>query len=70
MQTESQSQTVISEQLKYKQKQHTASLQKQLQRSTNPVNRRVQAAIKQYDLTKWSYAQLRDSINTSCGMYV
>lgn len=27
----------------------------------------IQATIKQYDLTKWSYPQLRDSINTSCG---
>ena len=24
---------------------------------------------KKYDLSKWKYAELRDTINTSCGMY-
>ena len=25
---------------------------------------------KKYDLSKWKYAELRDTINTSCGMYI
>lgn len=30
------------------------------------VNVREAAANKKYDLSKWKYAELRDTINTSC----
>ncbi len=39
-----------------------------LQRSAEAVARRQVHANKKYDLTKWKYAELRDAINTSCGM--
>ena len=60
-----QSQGVISEQFKLRQKQHEKN---QPCQATNAETRRFEQAIgKQIDLSKWKYAQLRDTINTSCG---
>ena len=40
-----------------------------LQRSSNYLTRQQEAVRKKYDLSKWKYAELRDTINTSCGEY-
>ena len=56
---------MISDQLKAQQKL------KQHQKITSPltdIEKKVEASLRDYDLTKWKYAQLRDTINTSCGM--
>jgi hypothetical protein len=36
-------------------------------RSEEFRSHRAEALQKKYDLTKWKYAELRDTINTSCG---
>lgn len=38
----------------------------QLKRSANIMQQRQALAAKKYDLSKWKYAELRDTINTSC----
>ncbi len=38
-----------------------------VQRSTGVMSQQQEAARKKYNLTKWKYAELRDTINTSCG---
>ena len=42
-----------------------------LQRSTaaHRLTQEQEAARKKYNLTKWKFAELRDTINTSCGKY-
>ncbi|XP_037079769.1 unconventional myosin-VI-like [Pollicipes pollicipes] len=37
-----------------------------LKRSTLVTQQRLEAASKKYDLSKWKYSELRDTINTSC----
>ena len=32
------------------------------------MSRRFESAFKKYDLSSYTYAELRDTINTSCGM--
>lgn len=46
--------------------------QQQLQRARpqSQVEERIVASIKDYDLRMWKFAQLRDTINTSCGKAV
>jgi hypothetical protein len=41
-----------------------------LQRSTaaHRLTQEQEAARKKHNLTKWKFAELRDTINTSCGM--
>ncbi|KAK4321632.1 hypothetical protein Pmani_007579 [Petrolisthes manimaculis] len=39
-----------------------------LKRSTMVEKQRLEAANKKYDLSKWKYAELRDTINTSCDL--
>ncbi|KAG7159253.1 Unconventional myosin-VI-like, partial [Homarus americanus] len=39
-----------------------------LKRSTMVEKQRQEAANKKYDLSKWKYAELRDTINTSCDL--
>lgn len=45
------------------------SQRQQLQRARpqSQVEERIVASIKEYDLRMWKFAQLRDTINTSCG---
>lgn len=70
LQNEAQSQGVISEQFKLRQKQH-AYEKTELSRSTNIKIRKIEHAIgNQLDLSEWKYAKLRDMINTSCGEYM
>ena len=42
------------------------------QRSTaaHRLTQEQEAARKKYNLTKWKFAELRDTINTSCGRYI
>lgn len=69
LQTETQSQNVISDIMKPKEREHKKNIPVIHKPPADPIAQKLQAAIKQYDLTKWSYAQLRDMINTSCGMH-
>ncbi|XP_045106888.1 unconventional myosin-VI-like isoform X4 [Portunus trituberculatus] len=39
-----------------------------LKRSSMVEKQRMEAANKKYDLSKWKYAELRDTINTSCDL--
>jgi len=39
-----------------------------LKRSEQVEKRRIESANKKYDLSKWKYADLRDTINTSCDL--
>merc|ERR1711988_107438 len=39
---------------------------KQLSRATTFANKKQEALHKKYDLSNWKYAELRDTINTSC----
>ena len=38
-------------------------------RSEGYAEKQQQQSEKKYDLAKWKYAELRDTINTSCGEY-
>ena len=38
----------------------------QLKRSVAVIQQQQARAAKKYDLSKWKYAELRDTINTSC----
>lgn len=60
-----QPQQAIVESLKVSTESQIA--RKSLQRSTNYLTRQQEAVRKKYDLSKWKYADLRDTINTSCG---
>ena len=42
------------------------SLSSQLRRSEGVMSQRAAYAGKKYDLSKWKYSELRDTINTSC----
>jgi myosin-6 len=63
-QSEHESQLMISSQLKSQQKRRQ---QTQATPQTK-AQKQVLASIKSYDLTKWKFAELRDTINTSCDM--
>lgn len=80
-QTEAQSQSVIEEQLKRQKlqqpkirQQKKVETQRSLKRSSmHSEAEQKQLAVRRnlkYDLSKWRYAELRDTINTSCGMWV
>lgn len=67
-QVEKQPQMVIAESVK----SSTQSLiaEQSLKRSQNYlVKRQESTASKKYELTKWKFADLRDTINTSCGRW-
>ena len=38
-----------------------------MHRSEGHAEKQQQATAKKYELGKWKYAELRDTINTSCG---
>ncbi|XP_063718302.1 unconventional myosin-VI-like isoform X2 [Symsagittifera roscoffensis] len=44
----------------------TTPVRPPLQRGTGEMSRRFESAFKKYDLSSYTYAELRDTINTSC----
>ena len=42
-------------------------MRRSLKRSPNYLTKQQEAVRKKRDLSKWKYAELRDTINTSCG---
>lgn len=67
LQNDAQSQAIIIEQSKRNQKQQEQQQKPSRAPQTTMTLQQIGAALKSYDLTKWKYAQLRDTINTSCG---
>ena len=74
IQTEAESQSVIEEkakQQKLERSRVSSVTQRQLKRSSmHSEAEQKQLAVRRtlkYDLSKWRYAELRDTINTSCG---
>ena len=60
-----QPQKVVVESLKVS--KESQIVRRSLKRSPNYLTRQQEAVRKKHDLSKWKYAELRDTINTSCG---
>ena len=60
-----QPQKVVVESLKVS--KESQIVRRSLKRLPNYLTRQQEAVRKKHDLSKWKYAELRDTINTSCG---
>lgn len=45
----------------------TQAVHQSVRQSATPLTREQEVSRKKYNLNKWKYAELRDTVNTSCG---